>query len=309
LYQARPVEDAEDRTDLAAARAILLAVRSNRVRPHLDDKVLTAWNALMISAFAKGAQILGDPLYGQAARRAMEFVLRHLYDPERTTLLRRFRQGEAAIPGFLDDYAFLIIALLDLYETHFEPYHLELAAQLAGRMAEQFEDPESGGFFSTPAGDSNLILRMKDDYDGAEPSGNSMAASALLRLAHMTGKDEFRQSAERALRAFSGRIAAIASGMPQMLVAITGSLAPPRQIVLTGPKDEAGPMLETVRRHFLPDTVVFVLDGEDRSALARYNPVLASMKPLEGAMTAYVCENFACRLPTTEVDKLDELLQ
>ena len=309
LYQARPVESEEDRAALASARAILLEARSKRIRPHLDDKVLTAWNALMISAFAKGAQILGDPLYGQAARRAAEFVLRHLYDPERAALLRRFREGEAAIPGFLDDYAFLIVALLDLYETHFEPYHLELAAQLAGRMIELFEDREQGGFFSTPAGDSNLILRMKDDYDGAEPSGNSMAASALLRLAHMTDSDKFRQSAERALRAFSGRVASIASGMPQMLVAIAGSLAPPRQIVLAGPKDQAGPMLETVRRHFLPDTAIFVLDEEDRTALGRYKPVLASMKPLGGAMTAYVCENFACGLPTTEVDKLDELLQ
>jgi uncharacterized protein len=296
-------------TALATAAAVLLQARSKRVRPHLDDKVLTAWNGLMISAFAKGAQILGEPLYAEAARRATGFLLRHMYDPERVQLLRRFREGEAAIAGFLDDYAFFVQALLDLYETDFETYHLELAAQLANKMRERFEDLDAGGFFSTADGDSNLILRMKDDYDGAEPSGNSMAALGLLRLAHITGREDFRMSAERTLAAFSGRLASIGAAVPQLLVAVMYSLAAPRQVVLAGPKEDVARMLQVVRSRFLPDTTVIVIDDDSRAALSRYAPVLAEMKPVNGCVTAYVCENFACQLPTTGVDKLAELLQ
>lgn len=309
LYQARALASDPEHRAVEAARAVLLEARSKRLRPHLDDKVLTAWNALMISAFAKGAQVLGDETYAHAARRAAGFVRRHLYNPETGTLLRRFREGEAAIAGFLDDYAFLIVALIDLYETQFETGDLELAVQLAERMRELFEDTESGGFFSTSGGGEELILRMKDDYDGAEPSGNSMAALALLRLANITGRDEFQRSAERTIEAFAGRVAAIASGMPQMLVALGAALDPPRQIVLAGKRAESGPMLAAVREQFLPETTVFVLDDEDRGVLSRYNPVLAGMKPVDGAMTAYVCENFACRLPVTEAAKLAGLLQ
>lgn len=301
------VSDAE--TALHAARAVLLEARSTRPRPHLDDKVLTAWNALMISAFAKGAQILEDPLYEQAARRAAGFLLRHLYDPEHVSLQRRYREGESAIPGFLDDYAFLLVALLDLYETVFDTYYLELAVQLAGRMREHFEDSENGGFFSTPEGDVNLILRMKDDYDGAEPSGNSMAVLALLRLARMTGREEFEQSAGRALKAFASRLGSIGSGVPLLLTALMYSEAAARQVVLAGPRDDTAPMLEAVRSRFLPYTTVLAADEESRPVLARYIAAIGDMKPLDGCAAAYVCENFTCQLPVTEVAQLNELLQ
>jgi uncharacterized protein YyaL (SSP411 family) len=175
----------------------LLAIRSKRVRPHLDDKILTAWNGLMISAFAKGAQVLDEPRYLEAAQRARVFILTRMYNADLGMLRRRYRDGDAAIAGFLDDYAFFIGALLDLYEADFDPHHIETAIQLTGKMRELFEDQAEGAFFSTAAGDSNLVLRMKDDYDGAEPSGNAFALLDLLKLAHFTDRAEYRESAER----------------------------------------------------------------------------------------------------------------
>jgi hypothetical protein len=174
-------------------------------------------------------------------------------------------------------------------------------------MRARFEDTGAGGFFSTPEGDSNLILRMKDDYDGAEPSGNSMAALGLLRLAHATASDDLRRSAERTLAAFSAR--AVTSGMPQMLVALMAFLDPPRQIVLAGPRDQAGPMLASIRSHFLPETAVFVLDEASRPVLAGFSPAFSAMQSVDGRLAAYVCQDFACRLPVTTVTELAALLQ
>jgi uncharacterized protein len=307
LYAAKPVLSD---TEIQEARRRLLDARSRRVRPHLDDKILTSWNALMISAFAKGAQVLGEQRYADAALRAAEFVLKHLYDPGTATLLRRYREGDSAIPGFLDDYAFFIQALLDLYETGFNTYHLELAMQLAERMRELFEDTEHGGFFGTAEGDSNLILRIKEDYDGAEPSGNSMATLALLRLARLTGRSDFGNAAERALLAFAQRITSSPTGVPQMLVALLYSLSPPRQIVIAGEKTASSQLLGVIREHFLPDTTVMLLDKDEaRETLAAHSPELRNMREVDGIAAAYVCENFACKLPVTEGVELAELLK
>ncbi len=305
---------AEDEVRLAleAAKGKLLAARANRVRPHLDDKILAGWNALTISAFAKGAQVLDDPRYRQAACRATDFILRRMFHADSMVLDRRFRENESAIHGFLDDYAFFIQALLDLYETDFEADHLELAVRLAARMIELFEDPQAGGFYSTAAGDPRLLLRVKDDYDGAEPSGNSAAILGLLRLAHMTGNTQFRERAQRALQAFAGRMQATANGMPMMVADYAYDQTPAREIVLAGERDAASTaeMLRHVRRRFLPESVILLVDGDRaRSRLAAYLPAVANMSAMDGRTTAYVCENFACRLPTCDMGKLDELLK
>ena len=295
----------------AAARETLLKARSLRTRPHLDDKVLTSWNGLMISAFAKGARVLGDPHLLQAASRAALFVLRHLYQPDEGRLLRRFRDGESAIPGFLDDYAFFIQGLLDLFEASHETYYFAVAVQLASSMIEQFEDQERGGFYSTTGDDLSLVIRMKDDYDGAEPSGNSYAVQVLLKLGHLTGRETFRTAAERALQASSGKLAEQGPALPQMLAAWITAQTAPRQIVLVGASRDAAmeAMLKSIAQHFLPFTTTIAIHSDEaRAALAAWMPGLESMVAVDGKTTAYVCEDFACQLPVTEVEELAKRL-
>ena len=297
---------------LAEARAKLLAVRAKRVRPHLDDKILTAWNALMISAFAKAAQVLDEPRYLAAAERAADFVLTNLYNRGNGVLQRRSREGESAIDGFLDDYAFLIAALLDLYEACFDVRHLEAAVALARKMCELFEDPEHGAFFTTTAGDPSLVLRMKDDYDGAEPSGNSMALLDLLRLAHLTDRAEFREPAGRALNSLMPKMSSQPVAVPQMLVALDYSMSARREIVIAGDPDAQSTraFLRELHNHFLPNTITLFIDSDEtRAKIAPFFPSAGVMRQVDGQPTAYVCQNYSCQLPTTELSKFSELLQ
>ncbi len=291
------ISETEARAVLKNAVVKLQEHRSQRPRPHLDDKILAAWNGMMISAFAKGAQILDEPRYLDAARGAASFIKRKMFDADRNILLRRHREGESAIDGFLDDYASFINALIDLYETGFDGEDLAFAAGLAERAIQLFEDRESGGFFSSPEGASELVLRLKDDYDGAEPSGNSMMMIALLRLARMTNRDDFRKSAERALHAFASRMKSQGAAVPQMLAALAYQLAKPMEIVLAEGKGGIDELLRTIHRHFLPSAIV-MMSGEAPSA----------MPAVENRATAYVCENYACRLPATDADALEAQL-
>jgi uncharacterized protein len=292
LYQAT------DQTKSVPGVAKLLEIRSRRPRPHLDDKILSGWNGLMISAFAKGAQILDEPRYAEAARSARSFLHRKLWRETDSTLLRRYRDGDAAIEAFLDDYASLIQALVDLYETAFDASDLAWATRLAERAVGAFQDPEQGGFFSSIANQGDLVLRLKDDYDGAEPSGNSVMALGLLRLARLTGRDDFREAAERTLESFAGRMLSGGAGLPQMLVAQVFAMGTPMEIVLAGPRDQLRTMLRVLRRRFLPNAIVMS---------AAEAPV--AMPAIDGLATAYVCENYACKLPVTEAGALEELLQ
>jgi uncharacterized protein YyaL (SSP411 family) len=306
----RPVE--EVRTALASAEATLLAERAGRVRPQLDDKILTAWNGLMISAFALGGAVLDEPRYRAAARRAADFSLLRLFNTETGQLLRRYRAGDAAIPGFLEDYALFTQALLDLYEAQFERRDLECAARLADKQSALFEDVGGGGFFHSPAGDSSLVLRLKEDYDGAEPSGNSVAILNLLRLAQFTGRADFRASAERALGAFASRLAHMPAALPAMLTACEFYLADPRQIVVAGPRDNAatGDLLRAFHARFVANRIVLLVDNDEtRRALGQGIPAIESMQPVDGRPSAYVCRNFTCQLPVAEAAQLIELLQ
>ncbi|MBI3208651.1 MAG: thioredoxin domain-containing protein, partial [Candidatus Solibacter usitatus] len=294
------VTEADVASALAVASRKLMDRRADRVRPHLDDKVLTAWNGLMISAFAKAAQVLGDAKYLDAAQKAAGFVLARMYSVETGRLLRRYRDGDAAIDGFQDDYALFVQALLDLYEASFDASLLQTADRLTRTMIELFEDREIGGFFSTTDGDASLVLRMKDDYDGAEPAGNSVAALNLLRLARITGDQVFHAAAERTLKALAGRLQAQPVAAPFLAAAYQYSLAPPIQIVIAG-ESGAQELLAEVRKRFLPDAVVLKA-GE-------WLPSLRAMQPIDGKAAAYVCENFTCRLPVTTVAELAALLE
>jgi uncharacterized protein YyaL (SSP411 family) len=306
LYVARNVDDPR----LAESCAKLLAIRSTRPRPYRDDKILTAWNALMISAFARGAQVLDEPAFSVVARRAAQFFTTRMCKGD--ILLRRYREGEAAIPGFLDDYAFFAQALLDLYETDFDLAHLDRAIALTERILALFEDRKDGGFFSSAEGDPELVLRIKDDYDGAEPAGNSIAILNLLRLARITRRHDFAEAAERALQALASRIASQPTAVPQLLVALMFHQAPPLQIVLAGKRETVSmrAFLHALRERFLPHAAVLLVDSEEtRQRLATWAPEVAAMHPSGEQTSAYVCHNYACDLPTTDPDALTQKLQ
>jgi hypothetical protein len=294
LFQAH--DPGDDAATLAESEKILFDARVKRPRPHLDDKVLTSWNGLMISAFAKGAAILDESRYAQAARRSADFLLSHMRHPD-GTLLRRYRAGDAAIPGMLDDYAFLAQGLLDLYESTFDFRYLDAAVAITEKQREILQD-ERGGFFASAHEDTSRLMRMKDDYDGAEPSGNSVALMNLLRLHRITGGVEFNDSARRLLAAFQPKIAAIPSGMPQMLAAVEFDLAPRREIVVSGPPQ--GEMIRLLWENFDPHRILLHASPE----ISAWNPAIAAMGPRDGETTVYVCEDFTCRQPVTRAADL-----
>jgi uncharacterized protein len=319
LYRAHTVEETaekfgccpeEVRSALVQAGRVLLEARGRRPRPHLDDKVLTGWNGLMISALALGGAVLNEPRYAEAALRAADFLAARMYDPRTGLLLRRYRDGEAAIPGFLDDYAMLVQGLIDLYEAQFDLARLELAVRLTEKQLELFEDRERGGFFGSAEGDNSLVVRIKEDYDGAEPSGNSVALMNLLRLAEIANRGDFREAAARTLAAFAPRLAASPATLPEMLAACEFQAAGPRQIIVVGERSSAEALLREVHSRFIPARVVLLVDSpETREKLAAAIPEVASMHKLDGRAGAYVCRDYTCRLPVFEAGKLAELLQ
>jgi uncharacterized protein YyaL (SSP411 family) len=315
LYQAHTVDETarqfgrtpeETRMALARAEGALLAERGTRVRPHLDDKILTSWNGLMISAFALGGAVLDEPRYAEAARRAAEFILARMHDPATGVLLRRYRANDAAIPGFLDDYALFTQALIDLYEAQFRLEHLQAAVALTEKMRDLFEDPV-GAYFSASAGDASLVLRAKEDYDGAEPSGNSVAVMNLLRLARITNRAEFREAAGRTFAAFGTRLSHAPVAIPQMLAACEFALGEPREIVFAGEPGSPplNALLRELHRRFVPNKVVL----RAGPALAAWIPGIESMTAPAAGASVYVCRNYACQLPVSEPARFAELIQ
>ncbi len=285
------------------AREALYRARKQRPAPALDDKILTAWNGLMISAFARAAFVLDETEYSRRAAQAARFVLSRLRLEGR--LLRSYREGRARHNGYLDDYAFLIRALLDLYETTWEPEWLVEALRLQERLDRHYWDGEGGGYYMTSDDHETLIAREKPAYDGAEPSGNSIALENLLRLHELTTDDRFRQRADALLQAFAGQLRRYPASLTEMLVALEFRLAQPKEIVIVTPgaREQAGAFLDLLRRRWLPQRVLVVAQqGADLERQAKLVPLLQGKVALQGKPTAYVCQAGVCKLPVTEVE-------
>jgi len=294
---------------LATLRGKLLAVRAKRVRPHLDDKVLTDWNGMMISAFALGGAVLDEPRYLAAADEAADFVLATLRTDD--GLLHRYRDGQAGIPAFLDDYAYLAQGLLDLYQAKFDIERLRAAKSLAHAMVTRFTDPEDGGFHLASNATESLVLRTKDLYDGAIPSGNSAAANLLVRLGRITQDAVLEKAGRDTLAAWSGTISQYPMGYPMSLNALDFVLGPSQEIVIAGdPADAATQaLIATVRAHHAPNVVVVLHPPGDAGAAVRETiPFVAGQGLVDGKPAAYVCSNYACKAPVTTPDELRELL-
>ncbi|MCB9500451.1 MAG: thioredoxin domain-containing protein [Deferribacteres bacterium] len=296
---------------LESGRARLLAARAKRPRPLLDDKVITSWNGLMISAFARGFLVLQDVRYLNAANKAALYLKNHHMMQDGVTLLRRSRAGEAGLTAHLEDYAFFVQGLIDLYEASFNIEWLQLAVALTERMIELFSD-ERGGFFDTSGQDKNILVKLKDIYDGAEPSGNSIAILNLLRLAAMTGREEWRTLGEKALKLISPRAAQSPGAFPQFMVAMDFNLSKAKQIVLAA-HSPADQKLEEMRaiigRKFIGSRVLLFADSKEGQAyLGKNQEFIRMMEPQNGQTTAFVCENYVCNAPTNEIEELKQQL-
>ncbi len=292
----------ETRTRLARCRGKLLDRRALRARPHLDDKILAAWNGLMISGFARAGMALGEPAYIEAARKAAEFVREKMYVQRR--LLRSYREG-AGPEGFADDYAAMAGGALDLYEATGEIGWLQWAAELQETLDELFLDRENGGYFSAKEGDASILLRMKEDHDGAEPAASSLAARNGLRLARMLDDTGRSALAVETVGAFGEQLSKVPSSMPALLEALLLSLSPPRQIVIAGAPEGLERLARVARELATPETVLLYADGGAGQAwLAERLEFMRTAGPVEGKAAAYVCEGFVCRLPVTDVEEL-----
>ena len=321
LYVAHPLAETAQRFRmpeeelsrlLERSRLKLRAARDQRPRPHLDDKIITSWNGHMISALARASQVLGEKRYLVAAERAATFLRARLYNPASGTLSRRYRDQESGLAGQLDDYAFLANGLLDLYEASFDIAWLQLAMDLTERQIALFADEAQGGFFETSGQDRSVLARLKGDYDGAEPTGNSVSALNLIRLAWITGNEDWRKRARATIDAFGGRLNEYPPILPQMLVAHELYGNKPRQFVVVGKlgRPDTEIMLAMIRKRFLPGKIVLLADGgAGQEFLMQYQPMLAELPQQENKTTVYLCENFSCQLPTADLVELATRLE
>ena len=296
---------------LAESRKIVFEARSKRPRPARDNKILTAWNGLMISAFARASQVLDDPSYLQVANKAADFIRQKLYRVDRKTLQRSYREGASDVNGFASDYAFFIQSLLDLYEASFDIVRIEWAMNLQQREDELFGDADQGGYFSTTSSDANVLLRMKEADDTAEPSPNSVTALNLLRIGYMLDQNEAQQRADETLNAFAKQLEVAPSATPQMLVALSWSRSKPKQVVIAGKADDAATqaMLREVHRYYVPREVLILADGGGgQQFFSDRVEFMKSVMKINNQPTAYVCENFVCQLPTTDLKTVANLL-
>jgi uncharacterized protein YyaL (SSP411 family) len=315
LYTAESIEEVATATGRSAddvqsalgrIRERLFDAREKRPRPHLDDKILTAWNGLMLGAFARAARVLiarpSSNGYLDTARRAASFLRKTMWSNGR--LLRRYRDGDAAIDAYAEDYAYLIWGLLELFQASGEAEWLEWALELQSRQDAKFWDEHDAGWFSTTGDDPTVLLRLKEDYDGAEPAASSVSALNTLTLAHLTGDDALRRKAGQTLGRYGPRIGAAGRTIPMMLCALSAWHAGPSQIVIAGEAEAARALKEETAAHYMPFAVVIpVAPDASHERLSRLLPFTASMTS-RGSAAAYVCRDFTCRQPVTTREAL-----
>ena len=289
---------------LKESKIKLLQARAARPRPHLDDKILTSWNGLMISALSRAYQVLEDERYLMAARKAAKFIQKNLYHSETKLLYRRWRKGERKIVGMASDYAFLIQGLMDLYEADFDPGWLEWALELMDEQIKLFYDTENGGFFMTRKGhDKKIDLRVKEDTDSVIPSAGSVAVLNALRLARFDDSRKYSTVVEQTLKSVLSRINSQPDSAPELLVALIISRLKPVQVVIDGDRDgeDTRSMLRTVNSFFIPGKAVMLVDNHAiRKRLARQLPFISSVKKIDNKTTAYVCMDKSCKPPVTD---------
>jgi hypothetical protein len=309
LYVAQSIEQIARQTGKAPddierwlrdARLKMFAARVSRPRPHLDDKVLTAWNGLMIAAFARASRVVADGhAYLSAARRSAEFLRERMWNDDTSTLLRRYRRGEASIEAYAEDYAYLIFGLLELFQADPDVRWLDWAQTLQRRQNELFWDAVDGGWFSTTGQDRNVLLRMKEDYDGAEPTASAVSVLNLLTLSHLMDEPLWAEQIDKTFRYFGSRLEQIGRAVPLMAAALATSAAGLRQVVVVGSADD-DELRDTLRRRYLPFTISLALTPDQQSALAAKLPFIAAMHDVGGRPAAYVCRNFTCHAPVTD---------
>ena len=292
-------------------RQMLFDIREKRIHPLKDDKILTDWNGLMIAACAKAASVLEEPLYALAAKNAADFIWDRLR-AEDGKLLKRYRDGEAGLPAHLDDYAYLVWGFLELYEAVFDPVYLKRAIDLNQMMLSEFWDDQNGGLFFTAEGQADLIVRKKEIYDGAVPSGNSIAAFNLLRIGRMTANPELEEKARLIGSAFSDQVAPTPMGYTQLLSAMIFALGSTYEVVITGDPegDDTKSMLDALNRTYIPNKVtLFRPIGEKESIIEGLAKYTANQNSIDGKATAYICKNYTCSAPTTDINEMLNLLQ
>ena len=292
----------ELQASLNESKRTLFERRERRVKPDRDEKIITAWNGLMMASFAEAGIVLNRPDYTETARRNAQFVLSNLRQDG--MLLRTWKDGQAKFNAYLEDYAFLAEGLLTLFETTGEFRWLTKSLALTVQMVAEFWDEEAGAFFFTGKSHENLIVRSKDFFDNATPSGNSVAAMALLRLAILDGKEEFRNLATATLREIADQVRRYPSGFGYALSAVDFLLSTPKEVAIVGNNPfDIQPMLQEVWRHYLPNKVVAASFGIESI------PLLEGRTPINGLPTAYVCEHYTCQNPVTDVASLAAALQ
>jgi len=295
---------------LELIRQKLFVYRDKRVHPHKDDKILTDWNGLFVAALAKGARVFDEPRYASAAKRAVSFILDNMLTSE-GRLLHRYRDGEAALPANLDDYTFLIHGMLELYETTFEVDYLKKALRLNEYLFRHFWDEKNGGFYFTGDDGEPLLIRQKEIYDGAIPSGNSIAMLNLLRLGRMTANSNLEQKAASIGRAFFENVRQSPSAYAQLMIAVDFAVGPSYEVVISGDSqaEDTKEMLRAIGRTFIPNKVVIFLPIEpDFSEIKGIVPFTAHLTTIDNKATAYVCTNYNCKLPTTNIDAMLSLV-